>query len=169
MFKRADVTRRAAISGMGTALTGVFFTPLGALSPAFAQKKLNYKKSEATIVKKAGGRATFTVEIARTPAQRSQGLMFRDSLAPDAGMLFDYFTPQPVTMWMKNTLIPLDMIFIDPGGKISHIHERARPYSLKPISSNGPVQAVLELNGGTVKKHQIRIGDEVRNEIFGNS
>src|SRR5204863_508166 len=76
-------------------------------------------------------------------------LMFRQSLAPDAGMLFDYRTPSMGAMWMKNTLIPLDMLFVDQQGRIINIHERAVPGSLDPISATAPARAVIELNGGT--------------------
>ena len=92
----------------------------------------------------------------------------RESLAADAGMLFDYERPQPVAMWMKNTYIPLDMIFIDNDGIITHISTRAVPLSLQPISSKGPVRAVLEVNGGITDHLGITVGDEVRHAIFGN-
>ncbi len=116
----------------------------------------------------ASGSQRFTVELATTPGQMAQGLMFRQSLAPDAGMLFDYQAPSMATMWMKNTLIPLDMLFVDAQGRIVNIHERAVPGSLATISAAAPVRAVIELNGGTAARLGIRPGDRVIFPIFGS-
>jgi uncharacterized membrane protein (UPF0127 family) len=116
-----------------------------------------------------GGRRKFKVEVATTPEQLEQGLMFRKSLAPEAGMIFDFHGPQPAMMWMKNTLIPLDMLFVDTQGRIVDIHERAVPGSLETIGSGAPVRAVIELNGGTVARLGIRSGDQVHFPIFGNA
>ena len=90
-------------------------------------------------------------------------------MAPDAGMLFDYKTPSMATMWMKNTLIPLDMLFVDAQGRIVNIHERAVPGSLATISAAAPVRAVIELNGGTAARLGIRPGDRVMFPIFDNA
>jgi uncharacterized membrane protein (UPF0127 family) len=117
----------------------------------------------------AGGPRKFTVELAATPAQMEQGLMFRRSLAPDAGMLFDYQAPSMAMMWMKNTLIPLDMLFVDADGRIVNIHERAVPGSLETIAATAPARAVIELNGGTAARLRIRPGDRVLFPIFGHA
>jgi len=127
-----------------------------------------FQTAPLTIVT-AGGPQKFTVELAATPAQMEQGLMFRRSLAPDGGMLFDYRTPSMAMMWMKNTLIPLDMLFVDAEGRIVNIHERAVPGSLATISAAAPVRAVIELNGGTAARLGIRPGDRVIFPIFGNA
>ena len=127
-----------------------------------------FATSELTIVS-AGGPHKFTVELATTPGQMEQGLMFRKSLAPDAGMLFDYRTPSMAAMWMKNTLIPLDMLFVDAAGHIVNIHERAVPGSLDAIAAAAPVRAVIELNGGTAARLGIRPGDRVVFPIFGSA
>ncbi len=92
--------------------------------------------------------------------------MFRQSLAPDAGMLFDFVTPSRAMMWMKNTLIPLDMLFVDGQGRIVNIHERAVPGSLDTIAAAAPVRAVIELNGGTAARLGIRPRDRVIFPIF---
>jgi uncharacterized protein len=118
-----------------------------------------YKTSELTIFT-ANGPQKFTVELALSEPQREQGLMFRRNLAPDAGMLFDMETTQPIVMWMKNTLIPLDMVFVD-GGKIVGIHERAVPLSTDMIPAQAPARYVIELNGGAVERLGIKIGDRV--------
>ncbi len=110
----------------------------------------------------------FAVEIAETDDQRRQGLMFRERMHPNAGMLFDYGSPQVVEMWMKNTYIPLDMIFIGAAGKIQHIVERTVPHSLQAISSQKRVRSVLEVNAGTVLRLGLRVGDLVRHPIFNN-
>jgi uncharacterized protein len=114
-----------------------------------------------------GGSHRFTVELAETPAQMEQGLMFRASLPPDAGMLFDFKQPTVATMWMHNTLIPLDMLFVDAKGTIVNIEQRAVPESDAIISAAAPVRAVIELNGGTAARLGIAPGDRVLYPIFG--
>jgi len=108
----------------------------------------------------------FEVEIADTPAQQERGLMFRRRLSARRGMLFDFHTPQSVSFWMKNTLIPLDIIFIDAGGRIVSIAAEARPMSEDLIPSGGPVLGVLELRGGRASEIGARIGDRVRERMF---
>lgn len=113
-----------------------------------------------------GSEHRFTVELASTPEERAQGLMFRKALAPDAGMLFDFKELGPVAMWMKNTLIPLDMLFIARDGRIVRIAERTVPLSLTPIPSGEPVLAVLEVNSGTAARLGVRPGDRVVHPIL---
>jgi hypothetical protein len=127
-----------------------------------------FPTSELTIIS-ATGSHRFKVELAETPAQMTQGLMFRTNLAPDAGMLFDYRRPTAATMWMRNTLIPLDMLFVDAQGRIVNIHERAVPQSDDVIAAAEPVRAVIELNGGTTARLGIEPGDQVVHPIFGNA
>jgi len=105
---------------------------------------------------------TFQVEVVQTPKDLEQGLMNRSVLAENAGMLFDFGKPQKVSLWMKNTLIALDMLFIDNKGQIVYIHENAIPHSLKLIKVNQPVKAVLEIKSGTVKKLGLQIGDLIK-------
>ena len=114
------------------------------------------------------GAQAFNVELAATPDQREIGLMFRQSLAPDAGMLFVYPSEQRVAFWMKNTVIPLDMLFIAGDGRIRRIVERAIPLSTTPIPSVDEVRAVLEVNGGTVARLGIKPGDVVHAAALGN-
>lgn len=134
-------------------------------APAGALEK--FEKSTLSIVT-AKGTHDFTVELAISPTQQSQGLMYRRRMAPDAGMLFVYSRPQPASFWMKNTFIPLDMIFIGADGKIVNIKQRTVPQSLAPVRSKGDVLGVLELNGGTSSRLGIKAGDRVRHETFGN-
>jgi uncharacterized membrane protein (UPF0127 family) len=137
-------------------------------STTLAQSLQRFPTGELAI-ETANGRHRFHVELATTPAQLEQGLMFRQSMAPDAGMLFDFRHPAPISMWMKNTFIPLDMLFIDAGGRIINIAERTVPHSLDPVSAAAPARAVLELNGGTAARLGIRPGDRVLFPIFGNA
>jgi uncharacterized protein len=111
-------------------------------------------------------RHTFTVELASKPDERAVGLMFRTEMAADRGMLFDYDREQPVSMWMKNTFIPLDMLFIRADGRIANIAEWTTPRSLDEVASKGPVKAVLELNGGTAARLGLKPGDRVRAAPF---
>ncbi|HEX4113459.1 MAG TPA: DUF192 domain-containing protein [Stellaceae bacterium] len=118
-------------------------------------------------IETAAGPHRFDVELALTPAQQEQGLMFRAKLASDAGMLFDFGDTAPRGFWMKNTLIPLDMLFIGADGRIVDIHERAVPLSEAVILSAVSARAVLELNGGTVARLGIKVGDLVSYKGFG--
>jgi uncharacterized membrane protein (UPF0127 family) len=115
-----------------------------------------------TLVLKTGsGEHSFNVEVATTNQERAIGLMFRRSLPADAGMLFLYDRAQPAAMWMKNTLIPLDMVFITADGKVHRIEQNTEPFSTELISSEGPVVGVLELNGGAAAKIGLKRGDLV--------
>lgn len=120
-------------------------------------------------VETADGRSLdFAVELAQTPEEQTLGLMNRRSLAPDGGMLFDFGSDRLIVMWMKNTLIPLDMLFIAADGKIIGIAERTVPMSLETIPSPGPARAVLEVNGGTAERLRVHVGDRVSRPAFGH-
>ncbi|MFI4988400.1 MAG: DUF192 domain-containing protein, partial [Alphaproteobacteria bacterium] len=121
----------------------------------------------ALVIKTADGKEhRFTVELAATDAERGEGLMYRTAMAPDAGMLFDFKESETVAMWMKNTYLPLDMLFIAKDGRIVRIAERMVPLSLTPVASGEPVLAVLELNSGTAARLDIKPGDRVSHPIF---
>jgi uncharacterized membrane protein (UPF0127 family) len=110
----------------------------------------------------SGGRThVFTVEMARTPAQQEQGLMNRHGLGPDAGMLFPFDPPRPASFWMRNTLIPLDMIFIRPDGSIARIAANTVPLSETPVAVVEPMTAVLEIKGGRAAQLGMKEGDRV--------
>jgi uncharacterized membrane protein (UPF0127 family) len=108
----------------------------------------------------------FSVEMATTEQEKETGLMYRKELADGKGMLFDFSPEQEVSMWMKNTYISLDMIFIKADGRILRIAENTEPLSTKIIPSNGPVKGVLEVIAGTAQKYGIRPGDRVAHPLF---
>lgn len=112
------------------------------------------------------GRVKLRVEVADDDAERARGLMFRKALAPDEGMLFDFKTPRPVAFWMKNTLIPLDMIFIRQDGTILSIASNTVPHDETPVPSGGPVVGVLEIAGGRAAQLGLSPGDKVHHRIF---
>ena len=114
----------------------------------------------------ATGRHVFQVEIANNDATREHGLMDRRYMAADHGMLFEFDREAPVSFWMKNTYIPLDMIFVAPSGVVTHIAANAEPLSERVIPSGGPCVAVLELNGGTAASIGLKVGDKVRHPFF---
>ncbi len=104
----------------------------------------------------------FKVEVQDTAAERAEGLMFRESLPKFSGMLFVYETPQPVAFWMKNTLIPLDMLFFDGAGRLVAIKENAQPHDETPVFGGREVRYVLEINGGLARSLGIGAGAEIR-------
>ncbi|WP_084539570.1 DUF192 domain-containing protein [Azorhizobium doebereinerae] len=133
----------------------------GGLAPAAGAAALE----PVEIVTKKGV-VVIEVEVARTAEQRATGLMNRKSLAERQGMLFDFAVDQPVYMWMKNTYIPLDMLFIRADGSIARIEENTTPFSERTISSGEPVRAVIEIGGGQARKLGVAAGDVVGNQLF---
>ena len=126
------------------------------------------EKLERLVIRVSGREIKFNVEVARTPRQQKVGLMFRRSLPVDQGMLFIYPYQSIVKMWMKNTYIPLDMVFINSKGIVKKIVERTVPFSSGVISSGEGVRAVLELNGGTSNRIGLKRGDQVIHPFFKN-
>ncbi len=144
-------------------LAAVFSLAVGRLWAA--GETVVFATSKAAVVT-AKGRFDFNVEMAMNPTQHSRGLQGRTYMAPSAGMLFDFGPPQPVTMWMKDTPISLDMLFIDAAGVIVNIAEATTPFSLNTIPSREPVRAVMELNAGTARRIGAKPGDRVLHEMF---
>jgi hypothetical protein len=140
-----------------------------ALLPSGLRAEEMLTKIEPLTIATDGDATMFTVEIADTDLTRERGLMFRQRLPEGHGMLFEFGEPRPVSMWMKNTLIPLDMLFIRPDGTIAYIAENTVPQSLDTIGITEPVLAVLELPAGTAKKKDIRAGDVVYHRLFSNA
>jgi uncharacterized membrane protein (UPF0127 family) len=134
----------------------------GALSVALAGPAAAGCRPERVELRGPFGTAAFSVEIADDAAERAQGLMFRTHLPASAGMLFVYEEPQPVSFWMENTLIPLDMIFADVTGRVTKVHENAIPRDRTPIPGEGDVLVVLEINGGLARAIGIAEGAELR-------
>ena len=136
-------------------------SPQGA-SPSDAASRSPAGLEQIPLTVHSQGRAhRFTVEVARTEAEQARGLMHRQSLAPDRGMLFPYDPPRATSFWMENTLIPLDLIFIRPDGTIARIADNAVPLSREMIPSLEPVSAVLEIAGGRAAELGIAPGDRV--------
>ena len=128
--------------------------------------EVKFERSSLVVVT-AARQLQFAIELATNDAERSRGLMFREKLGPYEGMLFDFVQEQPVSFWMKNTLIPLDMVFIAGDGTVRHVHANAVPHSTDAIPSQHPVRGVLEINGGSAKLLGIKAGDKVKHRIFG--
>lgn len=148
------------MSAIGLSATG--FLAIGFLAPAPASAQA---LEPLTVVTRSGPQP-FQVEVARNDADRSQGLMFRRTLAPDRGMLFDFARVEPIAMWMRNTYVSLDMLFIRPDGTVARVAENTEPLSEEQIPSGEPVLAVLEVVAGTAKRLGIRAGDRVEHPVF---
>jgi uncharacterized protein len=155
---------------MRRTIIGLFLcVVLGLLQiPASAEDAALSKIEPLTIATGTDARL-FTVEIADTDALRERGLMFRQRLPEDRGMLFDFGAPRPVSMWMKNTYISLDMLFIRADGSIAYIAENTVPKSLEVVGVSEPVLAVLELAAGSAKRLGLRSGDIVYHRMFNNA
>ena len=122
---------------------------------------------EPLTIETGAGVHAIEVEVARTAEERRVGLMHRTELAPERGMLFDFGATRQVTMWMKNTLISLDMFFADEEGRIVTIARRTTPLSEKLIRSGGPIRYVLEMIGGSAERLDVAVGDRLRHAIIG--
>lgn len=143
-----------------------FMTALALLCTAAATAAADDCRSGTIWLRGGWGEAKFTVELAQTPADRARGLMFRDSLPRGAGMLFVYERPGRASFWMKNTRIPLDMVFADRAGRVVHVHHDARPGDLTAIEGGENVFAVLEINAGLAARYGIGSGSEMRHPAF---
>jgi uncharacterized membrane protein (UPF0127 family) len=153
-------TRLAAL-----AITALLAAPACAQEPITqAQPKLPTQK--LTIISPKGERHDFTVEVATTPREQEVGEMYRTDIPAGSGMFFDWGTPRPMEMWMKNCPVPEDMVFIGDDGTITHIAENTVPESTAIVSSGGPVRATLELQGGLTAKLGIEVGDRVSGVVF---
>lgn len=145
-------------------LVAVIIVLLG--GSAAAAESVSFGKSRIEVTAEGGKRHAFTVEMAVTPEQLSQGLMFRRDLPAGTGMLFDFGSPRQVSMWMKNTLIPLDMLFVDRGGLVIHVEQYAVPGSLEPRGPALPVLGVVEIPAGTARRLGLKPGDQVIHPMF---
>ncbi|KQQ91554.1 hypothetical protein ASF65_02555 [Aureimonas sp. Leaf324] len=123
--------------------------------------------ADTATLRTSSGSHAIEVEVADTPQAREIGLMNRESLAEDTGMLFDFREDRPVSMWMKNTLIPLDMLFINKTGTVVRIARNAKPHSLETIPSGKPVRYVLEINGGAAATYGAKTGDKLEHPLIG--
>ncbi|SHI89132.1 hypothetical protein SAMN05444000_103302 [Shimia gijangensis] len=123
-------------------------------------------REDSIMVRGDWGMAKFRVGVADTPEERAQGLMNRESLSAGAGMLFVFEKTEPVSFWMENTLIPLDMIFISENGVVAHVHHNAKPLDRTPVSSKHPVRYVLEIKGGLAQAMRIGEGSQLRHPSF---
>ncbi len=145
------------LASLGLALISVTGCSTGPLGSGSAQAAA----LTPLLIKTTQGERKFNVEIARTPEEQERGLMFRKSLSQGGGMIFPMRPPRVASFWMKNTLIPLDMIFIRADGSIARIEPETVPQTLDPVSSGEPVVAVLEIDGGQAAKQGIAEGDTV--------
>jgi uncharacterized membrane protein (UPF0127 family) len=150
------ILERFRVSAMLMAALSVFGLAVAQAGPS---------TTVVTIASANGQAHDFQLEVADTEAQRRRGLMFREELPADGGMIFIYERPHVAAMWMKNTLIPLDMVFVDAKWTIVHIAARTTPHSLTPVTAGVAVKAVIELNGGSCDRLGIRVGDRVHYEL----
>ena len=139
---------------------------LAAVLTIHAGNAAQQKRLETLVITSGDQKHSFSIEVAETEQQKSLGLMFSKSLDPGKGMLFPYAKPQELTMWMRNTYIPLDMVFIKANGTIHRIAENTEPFSEDIVASQGEVTAVLELAGGVTRKLGIKAGDSVQHRHF---
>jgi uncharacterized membrane protein (UPF0127 family) len=142
--------------------------PAPAGDPANPDTVIEFGEPQPVVIETDSGSHTISALIADSDEERQRGLMFREELADDEGMLFDYGEVQTVSMWMRNTFIPLDLIYISADGHIAKIIANAQPRSLRSLPSDFPVLGVLEVRGGLTRELEIRPGDTVHHAMFGN-
>lgn len=160
-MKRRDFVAAAMLAPLALAAVEGAAQGVGAPQAELPKEKL-------VIVTSDGQRHVFSVEMAISNQQQMTGLMFRPSVPEDGGMLFDWGQARDSAMWMKNTIAPLDMVFINADGTIRRIAENTTPRSLATIASGGPVRATLELAAGTAARLGLQVGDRVEQRVFGN-
>jgi len=158
--------RHFLLFAAGAALVQGTASGLAQMGKPITQPQKPLPTEKLVIITKDGKRHDFNVEMALTPAQQEIGLMYRPTVAPDGGMLFDWGVSRESEMWMKNTIASLDMVFINSDGTIRSIIENAVPQSLAVLDSHGPVRATLELAAGTAARLGILVGDHVEAPIF---
>lgn len=147
------------------ALTGIVLTACSGASAA--PQPLDWEKGTLTVETRSGV-YEFDVEIADEPDERERGLMYRTDMAADAGMIFEYDTPQIINIWMKNTVLPLDIVYVNERGVVTQVAPNSVPYSLELIPSETPVVAAIEFNAGTAARIGLLPGDTVRSPFFHN-
>lgn len=165
-MKDMRCTGRAAVGAALLHLAVVSVGGAGAAGETVAKSIEAVREERLELVTSAGVYA-LDVEIAATPEKQALGLMYRTTLPETKGMLFTHKTPRELTMWMRNTYIPLDMVFIRADGTVHRIEARTEPLSERIISSEGPVSAVLEIAGGAAARIGLKPGDTVRHPAFG--
>ena len=150
-----------------------FISLLGVVAPGIAQtvtpEPIDFGAKQALTIKTAKKTHELSVEIADTPEEQARGLMYRKAVAPDSGMLFEFPEDRIASFWMKNTAVPLDLLFVRKDGRILKIIHSAKPYSLRSLTSEAPVRAVLEVAGGQADALEIRPGDVVIHPFFHNT
>lgn len=170
MFPNSSVRFAGPIAAVAFALL-FLISDLGASARAAGQTTgtpQSLPTSDLIVETAAGDQHQFTIELADSPGEHSIGLMHRTEMAADHGMLFEYLYPQRVGFWMKNTHIPLDIIYVRQDGTIANIHAMTEPFSLDPLPSRGRVVSVLEINGGLAAELGIGPGDIVRHPTLHN-
>lgn len=150
----------------GVRVSQLFRMFFAALAVVLAVSTSQAQGLEPLTIVSGSARHAFSVEVARTPDTRARGLMHRRYMPDDRGMLFDFERVDQVAMWMQNTFISLDMLFIRSDGTIARIEERTEPLSTRIVASGEPVLSVLELNGGMVAKLGVKPGDRIEHPLF---
>lgn len=163
-------SKRAIFAVFVAAIFAVMQSPIGhqAVAQTAPSSQSQRLPTEKVTIVTAQGRFDIRAEIADEPSEHSRGLMFREDLEPTEGMLFDFGETRLVTMWMKNTPLSLDMVFVRADGTVARIEERTQPFSLRIIGSGEPVSHVLELRGGVARMLGLKPGDRLEHRSFGD-
>ena len=147
----------------------LFLLPLSASAQTAKDDVVDFGTPVPLSVESESGTHEFLVERAVTLVQQARGMMFRETMGADTGMIFEFEEPKVATIWMKNTSIPLDIIFVRSNGRILKIEHMAQPYKLRSASSEAVIAAVLELQGGRSRDLGILPGDLIKHDFFGTA